>query len=533
MRALLARRCCASSSSRQSGFLRLVGRRRQSSAGPAEPAPEAESSAWPLAAGGALAASILLAGVAAKRERLVARVQACVEESGPQGLASDGASLLQIGGLMLAFSLAQLPVDELKLRLLASGAVQQWGQLVASFEADVQQVALGALTALLEGAEPMAAFNADAGLYSAYRDALPPVLHASPTATPLNDSEVLLDALRLAAALANHPQFEHASTDGWFFERLLEQAAPATEMDSLAALYWSCAAAAASRRSDVAMELLTSPTVKRYLVLLAPPPDTLLGAASQQASDEDLGELLEPYDGIVPEAAEQGYGRLQGDAAADLRDWLIEEYSRLALCRLAAHAAEAEEERAAAVAKGWEAAMTEEERAAWYEPFFETHATPPSDEPPPLPPPLASQLTTDEHLAEALASVAACALGGVVWGALRGLARRRGVLRAVGTTAAGAGLFEAAMQLKLSLRGRLEGDGADADGGGNFGGGRANYSTPVRLAAATAADVLVSAQVLWLLLARLRAPFAFGGWALGRAVVLASDLIDVELEFMD
>ncbi|EOD32878.1 hypothetical protein EMIHUDRAFT_455934, partial [Emiliania huxleyi CCMP1516] len=492
MRALLARRCCASSSSRQSGFLRLVGRRRQSSAGPAEPAPEAESSAWPLAAGGALAASILLAGVAAKRERLVARVQACVEESGPQGLASDGASLLQIGGLMLAFSLAQLPVDELKLRLLASGAVQQWGQLVASFEADVQQVALGALTALLEGAEPMAAFNADAGLYSAYRDALPPVLHASPTATPLNDSEaqdtspnrvhrwrvcdmalacpqVLLDALRLAAALANHPQFEHASTDGWFFERLLEQAAPATEMDSLAALYWSCAAAAASRRSDVAMELLTSPTVKRYLVLLAPPPDTLLGAASQQASDEDLGELLEPYDGIVPEAAEQGYGRLQGDAAADLRDWLIEEYSRLALCRLAAHAAEAEEERAAAVAKGWEAAMTEEERAAWYEPFFETHATPPSDEPPPLPPPLASQLTTDEHLAEALASVAACALGGVVWGALRGLARRRGVLRAVGTTAAGAGLFEAAMQLKLSLRGRLEGDGADADGGGNFG----------------------------------------------------------------
>ena len=50
------------------------------------------------------------------------------------------------GGLMLAFSLAQLPVDELKLRLLASGAVQQWGQLVASFEADVQQVALGALT---------------------------------------------------------------------------------------------------------------------------------------------------------------------------------------------------------------------------------------------------------------------------------------------------------------------------------------------------------------------------------------------------
>mgnify|MGYP007018290291 CR=1 FL=1 len=44
--------------------------------------------------------------------------------------------------------------------------------------------------------------------------------------------------------------------------RLLDQAAPATEMDSLAALYWSCAAAAASRRSDVAMELLTSPTVK-------------------------------------------------------------------------------------------------------------------------------------------------------------------------------------------------------------------------------------------------------------------------------
>jgi len=213
---------------------------------------------------------MVAAGFAAQSERLLKRMQSCVDAPIDGG---NGTSILQIGGLMVAFTIAQLPVDELKLRLLSAGAVGSWGRLVASFEADVQQVALGALTAMLEGSKPMEAFFATAEHYYSYLDALPPVLHVSRTATPLNDSEVLLDALRLTAALANHPAFEHAVGDGWFYERMLEQSAPATEVDSLAALYWCCAAAAAARRSDVAHAMLASGAVTRERTLQPQSPD--------------------------------------------------------------------------------------------------------------------------------------------------------------------------------------------------------------------------------------------------------------------
>eukprot|EP00967_Tisochrysis_lutea_P105544 scaffold161008_cov37-Tisochrysis_lutea.AAC.3 len=411
----------------------------------------------------------------------------------------------------------------------------------------------------------MQAFHGSDEYYHAYLDALPPVLHASPTATPLNDSEVLLDALRLTAALSNHPAFEHAEGDGWFYERMLEQAAPATDFDHLAALYWACTAAAASRRRDVAQAMLASPIIKRYLVQLAPSaeePDeagTLdaLGGLPDEADWPPLGKLrssgsMPPSCGEVDAVNENGgaeagvngrhvggmmrrgnldLGQLRratGDTTIDTREHLIEEYAHLALSRLAAHAAEEAEEREERVRRGIEDPSSAEEVAARHEPFLETHAAPPDPEPPALPPLGVSDLASDERLLEGILSVAFCTLGGLAWGALRGFMpssrAHRTVLSAVGSTAAGAALFETAMLIKMSLRERLP---------FSLGGGHGNYTTPVRLADATAIDVLVSAEVLWLLMRQIRSPFLFGGWLLGRSAILLSDLIDVELEFME
>ena len=63
-------------------------------------------------------------------------------------------------GVVVAFTLTQLPVDELKVKLLRLGALSHWGALLSLFDLDQQQVALGALVALgakLNSAPPAAA----------------------------------------------------------------------------------------------------------------------------------------------------------------------------------------------------------------------------------------------------------------------------------------------------------------------------------------------------------------------------------------
>jgi hypothetical protein len=163
-------------------------------------------------------------------------------------------------------------------------------------------VAIGALTALLDGPVPLAAFHASPDLYQTYLESLPPVLHASPTSSPLNDGELLLDALRLTAALATHPAFEHATGDAWFYERILDQAAPATDYDQLTGLYWCCAAAAAARRRDVARGMLGNRTVTRYLVMMAPPAE---GGEERGVSADGS------FEGEVPTAGRPRIGKLR------------------------------------------------------------------------------------------------------------------------------------------------------------------------------------------------------------------------------
>ena len=109
----------------------------------------------------------------------------------PSGGTIADVSVRQLVGLTMAFALTQLPVEETKLKLLAAGGLQGWAALLGCFELDQQQIALGALTALLDGAAPLRAFHEQPGWYTHLTEALPPLLH--PSAGSLGEPEILID----------------------------------------------------------------------------------------------------------------------------------------------------------------------------------------------------------------------------------------------------------------------------------------------------------------------------------------------------
>ena len=180
-------------------------RRSSSSARP----PEEDLVDWPILAGGALAVGLLLSGMAIKRRGFLARVQSNLN-IGAGNLISD-VSVRQLIGLTMAFTITQLPVEDVKVKLLAAGGLQGWGALLGCFELDQQQIALSALTALLEGDAPLKAFHAQSSWYDQLAQALPPLLHDG--SGSLSDPEILLDALWLSTALVTHPIYLHSPGD--------------------------------------------------------------------------------------------------------------------------------------------------------------------------------------------------------------------------------------------------------------------------------------------------------------------------------
>ena len=220
---------------------------------------------WPILAGGALAVGLLLSGVALRRKALLRRLQSGVDIVPAGGLIAD-VSVRQLVGLTMAFALTQLPVEDTKLKLLHAGGLQGWGALLGCFELDQQQIALGALTALLDGEGPLRAFHEQTQWYMQLTETLPPLLHAS--SASLSDPEILLDTMWLGTALVTHPAYVHTPDDAWLWARLLEQGAEGLEVEPLAALSWSCVAAAAELASKCRRPCLTTP---RRLPRLVPP----------------------------------------------------------------------------------------------------------------------------------------------------------------------------------------------------------------------------------------------------------------------
>eukprot|EP00966_Prymnesium_polylepis_P144825 3344168-Prymnesium_polylepis.2 len=170
-------------------------------------------------------------------------------------------------GIMLAFALTNLPVEEVKLKLIRLGALGHWGNLLGLFDLDQQQIALSALVSLLEGDAPFATFQQDPEMYEQLVTSLPPLLHGADGA--LSDPEILMEVLRLGSTLASHPFFAHASGDSWIWERLLEQSAANLYWDPAPTLAWACIAAACAKRSELADAMLRSDSLKRLLVSLA------------------------------------------------------------------------------------------------------------------------------------------------------------------------------------------------------------------------------------------------------------------------
>lgn len=479
---------------------------------------------WPIIAGGVLGVGLLLSGLALKRQAWLQKVQSRVDIVPSGGMIAD-VSVRQLVGLTMAFALTQLPVEETKLKLLAAGGLQGWGALLGCFELDQQQIALGALTALLDGDAPLRAFHEQAAWYTQLTEALPPLLHPSPGS--LSDPEILLDILWLGSALVTHPAYVQSPEDAWLWSRLLEQSAEGLDLEPNACLSWACVAAAAAEKPGVADAMLESAAVKRQLVRLA-----------------DDGSPPPPLEGLAPPPAEAApaagsiSGALLGSSPSALQvleraEALETAYARLALHRLS-QAAEARGSSRPSVAT--ESAANEQaadelaaaaEEVDEPEPFVAQYLHAQLPPLPPRPPREASAVSREEKILTSLSTITTCGVGGAVWGLLRGAlpsARARWPVRRSALMAtAGAMGFEAAMQLKLELKGRLRG----ATHG--------TYPPPlyrgsIGFCTAMALDSTVSCALLYLLIQPGRCVFAFGGWALGRSFHLSQDLLDLQLE---
>ena len=471
---------------------------------------------WPLYGGAVLAVGCLIGGLVVRRESFLRKAQSKVALP-PGGIMASEVSVFGLGGLSVAFMLTQLPVDELRVRLLGNhDALRKWAALAACYDLEQQQIALGALTSLLSSDAALDAFDAESAAFSQLSVALPPLVHGSPSAVEL-DGEVLLDAMSLAVALIGHPMFAHTDDDGWLWEKLLEHTAAQLDWQPSAALAWACAAAACAEKPNTAERLLECDEVKRALVRLADDPEAPLRHA---------GDPLEvEVDGAdEPAAADRGWrGWVAAEAEALARLAALErDYARLALSRLAQAAAAQDTSE-----------LTEEEVARRHEPFYDEYSDVELPACPVRPPTELAGTPRVELLARGLTSAAACAISGAVWGTLRGCLKsaraRRPVWRSAVLTAAGAVAFEVAMQAKYSAVHRIR--------AGRAAGGLVPpsppYRTTLRLAGAAALDVAVSSQLLWLVVQPARAPFAFGGWLLGRAVVLSDEMVDVDIDMVD
>ena len=179
----------------------------------------------------------------------------------------------------------------------------------------------------------------------------------------------------------------------------------------------------------------------------------------------------------------------------------------------------------------------------------------------------AKPIRSTTEVFNSLAAVGDCTLGGILWGAARGALRssraRRSVSRSALLTALGATLFESAMQIKVHARARermtrthppssddlprawlLSGAlltrrthvaapraGARTPSGAERGAPPPPYRTLLGYCAAMAVDLGASGGLLYVLVQPARAPFAFGGWALGRGFTLVQDFVDFEIEY--
>jgi hypothetical protein len=514
--------------------LRPARRRLCSSVGSTPPPSSVETAEvlWPIGAGAVLVTGVLLGGIALRSDRPIRRLHSWVDAAGRHASA-DQLTFSWILRVAIAFGLTQLPADSLRQRQVSLGALTAWGGLLGSFENDYEQqaIALAALCALLDSEASVDAFRRETSWYDALVGALPALVHESSQA--LEMPEILVDTLSLCCTAASHPMFTHTPNDAWLWERLLEQSAASVPYEPDAALFFACLAATLAEKHDVALAMLRNAEVKRALVHLAES-DADDGVSSERdgaslkgggrgSSLLRMGSRASSGAGSVsPSTSWDASGAaLDGAAAAEPTSPAELElaYARLALHKLAL------------TAEGLAASteLSTEERLEIDEPFVRTyreHVAPPL---PARPPQRAFAPSAEEQIALSILSVATCALGGVVWGAVAGAlatARaRRPVWRSALLTAAGAAFFETLMQTKLALLARARARGVPEATSAI----PPPYATLRALVLTTSVDLGMSCAALHALVQPNRVPLAFGGWLIGRGLVLSQELLSVDI----
>lgn len=517
---------------------------------PPPPLPSEAEVLWPIAGGAVLISGICLGSLWLRNDRPIQRMHGWLERVQRGGMTAENISLPWLLRVALAFCLTQLPADSLKIRQLRLGALPAWGGLLRSYDFEQQQIALGALCALLDNDAAYAAFVDESGWYEQLTQALPPLLHES--SGSMAQPEIMYDTLSLGCMVAAHPMFMHAQSDTWLWERMLEQTATGVHAEDEAALQWACLAMAVAERRDVALAMLSNPEIKRVLVHLADDDTDLAfgdgtvgggdGGGDGCGSGGGLGDgSAGPHDGMITAPLDAQWAQRAN------ADELLAAYARLALHRLAQTA---DSEVGARRAQGDGEAVEE-----WAEPFNDQYLHYESPPLPTRPPPDAISPRRLEQIITTVGSAAFCALGGLVWGTLAGAptsARaRRPIWRSAVGAAAGAVLFEALMNVKVSAFARLrrarsapiQGSMSGSTGSGVSSANSSSawagvspmpppYSTVRGLAMATSIDVAVSSAILLAIIQPQRAPLAFGGWLLGRAVFLSQE-VELVVDYVD
>ena len=253
---------------------------------------------WPLYLGGALMATSMLSALIFRREGTLRRLTNHVSSAHASSIAADNISMRNLVGVVLAFGVTQLPVEETRMKLLKVGALGAWSSVLGLFDPDQQQIALGALVTLLEGDECLRIFRSESGWYEEVVHALPPLLHESEGF--LQDPEILLEVLRLACTLVTHPIFLHSDDDDWIWERLIEEAAVNLYYEPAAVLPWACLAASCAERPELSAAMLRNDDVKRILVSLADSSGSYDFMAEEEARNGEARAPTMDGDGILP-----------------------------------------------------------------------------------------------------------------------------------------------------------------------------------------------------------------------------------------
>ena len=146
---------------------------------------------------------VLLGAFWLRNDKAILRMHGWVDRLQRSGMTSENVTLLWLARLGLAFGVTSVPAESVKLRQLRQGALSTWGSMLEAYDPEHQQIALGALCALLEGDAALAAFWEQAEWFDALVHSLPPLVHE--TSESLTHPDILFDALDVGNAVVSHP----------------------------------------------------------------------------------------------------------------------------------------------------------------------------------------------------------------------------------------------------------------------------------------------------------------------------------------